>query len=170
METAIGAFLMCLGLAALSFALRGIQVRSSGPPSAGDRSRSWTSPLSAIQARLALVTVGQRLGYSLDSEAQPGFTVLADSTSPGSYGQLFPVSLISTGGGTLIEIGISAKDPEHPLARVVQERRLEAFARTMRAVFVDAEADIPTLALPADRVGAQDRRKRRRPRARPRST
>jgi hypothetical protein len=142
-DTAVSALLLCLVLSALS--LRLLEARSrSGPAGVGMRSRSWTSPLTAIQAALALVTVSQRLGYSVDPDARPGFTVLADSVQAGSYGQLFPVSLTATRGGTRVQVGISAKDPACALTEAVQERRLEDLARRMRAIFVAAEDDTGT--------------------------
>jgi hypothetical protein len=139
-DTAVSAFLLCLVLSALS--LRLLEARSrSRPAGVGTRSRSWTSPLTAIQAALALITVSQRLGYSVDPDARPGFTVLADSVHAGSYGQLFPVSLTATSGGTRVQVGISAKDPACALTEAVQERRLEDLVRRMRAIFVAAEDD-----------------------------
>jgi hypothetical protein len=139
-DTAVTAFLLCLALSALS--LRLLEARNrSGPVGLGMRSRSWTSPLTALQAALALVTVSQRLGYSVDPNVRPGFTVLADNVLAGSYGQLFPVSLTTTRGGTLVQVGISAKDPTCALTDAVQERRLEDLARRMRAIFVAAEDD-----------------------------
>ena len=140
MDTAFGAFLLCLALSALSLRLLDARSRSR-PAGAGLRSRAWTSPLSSIQAGIALVTVGQRLGYSVDRDVQPGFTVLADRVTAGSYGQLFPVSLTATRGGTLVSVGIAAKDPGCALTDAVQERRLEDFVRTVRAIFVSAEGD-----------------------------
>jgi hypothetical protein len=141
-DTAIGAFLLCLALSVMS--LRLLDLRGRSRPTSlglGSPSRSWTSPLSAIQAGTALVTVSQRLGYSVDRDVRPGFTVLGDRVMAGSYGQLFPVSLTTTGGGTLVRVGISAKDPACALTEAVQQRRLEDFARRMRAIFVAAEED-----------------------------
>jgi hypothetical protein len=140
-DAAFGAFLLCLGVAALSLSVIDARGRSSRLPGVRQHLRSWTSPLSAIQARIALLTVGQRLGYSVDGDERPGFTVLADRVLPGSYGQLYPVSLTSAGGGTLVRVSISAKDPALALTEVVQERRLEEFARSVRAIFVAAEEE-----------------------------
>jgi hypothetical protein len=107
----------------------------------GDALAFVDQPATAIQAALALITVSQRLGYSVDPDARPGFTVLADSVHAGSYGQLFPVSLTATSGGTRVQVGISAKDPACALTEAVQERRLEDLVRRMRAIFVAAEDD-----------------------------
>ena len=141
MDSALGALLLCVAFTALAVQLLGARGRSFRPPSAGSSVRSWTSPLTATQAARALVTVSQRLGYSVDPDPRPGITVLADSVLAGSYGQLFPVSLTTTGGGTLVRVRISAKDPDRALTEAVQERRLEDFARRMRAIFLAAEDD-----------------------------
>ena len=141
MDTPVGVFLICLALSALALSSLGSRERPTRPLSVGPRSRSWTSSLSAIQARIALLTVSQRLGYSVDRDVRPGFMVLADRVTAGSYGQLFPVSLTSGRGGTLVKVGIAAKDPACVLSEAVQERRLEDFARSMRAIFVAAESD-----------------------------
>lgn len=135
------AVFMCIGAAAL--ALRFFEMARS-PRQAmvtGPRSRTWTSSLSIAEAGAALMTVGERIGYSMDRERAPGLMVLADGALAGSYGQHFPVSLTTSGRGTVVRIGIVAKDPALALADAVQERRLESLARTTRAVFADAEED-----------------------------
>lgn len=132
--------LVCICVAALALSLSEDGMPSRGV-TADPRSRTWTSSLSTVQAGIALGTVGQRIGYSLDRDQRPGLTVLADSVMAASYGQLFPVTLTSSGTGTVVRIGISAKDPTLALTDAVRERRLETLARITRAVFVAAEAD-----------------------------
>ena len=131
---------ICISAAALILSLSDGKMRPGSMPGAS-RARSWTSSLSMAEAGAALGTVGQRIGYSLDREGGPGVTVLVDGAVAASYGQVFPVSLTSSGAGTVVRVTISAKDPKLALADAVQERRLDTLARTMRAIFVDAEAD-----------------------------
>ncbi len=141
--------LVCVLLAWLTLRYLASRRRPGGASPSMRHSRSWTSSLTGGEALAALGTFAQRTGYSVDADAQKrGLTVLADGALAGSYGQLFPVSLSPRGAGTVVNVGISAKDPTlAALADTVLERRLDTFVRVLRATFVAAEQD-------AGRLGA----------------
>lgn len=141
--------LVCALVAWLALRYLGSRRRAGGVIPSTQHSRSWTSSLTDGEAIAALGTFAQRTGYSVDADAQKrGLTVLADGDLAGSYGQLFPVSLSPRGAGTVVKVGISAKDPTlAALADAVLERRLDTFVRVLRATFVAAEQD-------AGRLGA----------------
>lgn len=126
--------LVCLAVAWLALRYLSSTRRSRGAIPSTQHSRSWTSSLTDGEAIAALGTFAQRTGYSVDSGAQQrGLTVLADGDLAASYGQLFPVSLTPRGAGTVVKVGISAKDPTlAALADAVLERRLDTFARDVR--------------------------------------
>lgn len=143
MDDPTTAVLVCLAVVWLALRYLGARGEPRGAMAPSQHSRSWTSSLSSGEAVAALGTFAQRAGYSLDTaEQKPGLTVLADGALAASYGQLFPVSLVPRGGGTVVKVGISAKDPTlAALADTVLERRLETFVRVLRAIFVAAEQD-----------------------------
>ena len=131
---------ICVSAAALILSFSDARMRPGGVP-VPSRARSWTSSLSMTEAGTALGTVGQRIGYSLDRAGWPDEAVLVDGAVAASYGQVFPVSLTSSEAGTVVRVTIFAKDPKLALTDAVQERRLDTLARTMRAIFVDAETN-----------------------------
>jgi hypothetical protein len=140
--------LLCTLVAWLTLRYLASRRRPGGATPSMQHSRSWTTSLTDGEATAALRTFAQRTGYSVDADAQKrGLTVLADGDLAASYGQLFPVSLSPRGAGTDVKVGISAKDPTlAALADAVLERRLDTFARVLRAMFDAAEQDAGRLA------------------------